>query len=44
LKIPPLQGRCLGEARAEGFCDHPSVTFGDSSPERGAIKEEILWN
>ena len=36
----PFQGRWLGEAeteRPQQICDNLSVTFGDSSPERGAF-------
>ena len=36
----PSQGRRLGEAETERsyqICSNLSVTFGDSSPERGAL-------
>ena len=36
----PFQGRWLGEAeteRSQQICYDLSVTFGDSSPERGAL-------
>ena len=36
----PFQGRWLGEAeteRSQQICDNLSVTFGDSSPGRGAF-------
>ena len=36
----PFQGRWLGEAeteRSQQICYNLSVTFGDSSPERGAL-------
>ena len=36
----PFQGRWLGEAETERsyqICSNLSVTFGDSSPERGAF-------
>ena len=39
-KASPFQGRWLGEAeteRSQQICHNLSVTFGDSSPERGAF-------
>ena len=39
-KSLPFQGRGLGEAeteRSQQICYNLSVTFGDSSPERGAF-------